>query len=93
MVVKGKTSTGFSFSVDDRIEKDVRLARVLVKANGDDDIERLNAIFEFEKLLLGNQVEKFEEHVAKKNDGYVPTEVVSNLLLEIFGALKNAKKS
>lgn len=96
----GKTKTGFKYEIDDRVLNDWRFVNALARAQGgvdnDDKMDQLRGSLEMVNLMFGKEGEaKLMEHIAKTNDGYVPTEAVMNEIKDIFESkqVKNSHSS
>ena len=92
--MKITTKTGFKFEVDERIFTDYRFVDAIAEAsNQDDKVGELKGTAELVNLVFGSKKKAFMDHIAKKNDGFVPAEVVSNELQYViteYNALKNS---
>lgn len=84
-MIKGETSTGFKFEIDERALQNYELIEVLTDV---DDNPLL--VPKLVKMLLGKQSENLKEHV-KDADGYVPTEKMVEEIAEIFKSSQNLK--
>ncbi len=86
----GKTSSGFSFDVDEQKLDDYKLMKKLNDvSNG-----QSGKIVEVIGMLLGSdQEEKLMEHVEKLNDGKCSATGMVKELEEIFEALKGKNSS
>ena len=60
-IVKGKTSSGLSFTIDTRIKDDVRLLYYLTKAKKEDvtGMDKAEAIMSMLGLIFGDNLETF----------------------------------
>lgn len=97
-MIKGITSSGFEFEVDERCLNDWRLIKAISKSDSKDQVDRLHAIATMINMLLGDEgEEKLVDFIAKNNDGYVPSEKMYAIVKEVFDEVKNineeAKKS
>ena len=93
-MVEGKTKSGFNYKYDERILNDYGL----LEAIGDFDassqkIEQVTALKRIIDYLLGENREAFLEHIAKKNDGFRPLDVMQGEILEIINASEQVKNS
>lgn len=88
--MKVETKSGFKFDFDDRILEDWRLVEAITDADSDDPVKILKGTRETIELLFGENKEKLMDHIAKKNDGYVPTDKIRE---ELFDAISKAKNS
>lgn len=92
-MIEGKTKSGFKFAIDERIGKDWRLITNISLVENGDSSDQLKGTTEIVHLLLGKNEQKFMEHIAKKNEGYVPIEAVIDELRDIISATKETKNS
>lgn len=92
--MKITTKTGFKFDVDERIFSDYRFVDAVAEASDPDDkVGELRATTKLVDLVFGDKKKAFMDHVAKKNDGFIPAEVVNNELQYViteYNALKNS---
>lgn len=87
-----KTKSGFEYTVDPRILTDWRFTMAVAKIQTGTDLEKMNCVGEMLNLLLGNdQQTKLMEHIAKKNDGFVPAEAIMAEVTEIITKESAAK--
>lgn len=93
MKVSGKTETGFKFSIDDRVLDDWRLIQNIELAESENLTERVKGTNALVRLLLGDNEEKLMEHIAKKNDGFIPSSAVTSELASIIKATRELKNS
>lgn len=95
-MVKGKTTSGIKFQLDERIKDDARFIYYLTKAQDDNsDLgEKSKAITGILKLIFGSDegVIGFMNTVAAMHDGICNVEVMLSELTEMFDAL-NTKNS
>lgn len=92
-MVKGTTTSGFNFEIDERLAEDYRfLSSILIAEDEKEaDITRLKACFDICEFIMGDQKEAFIEHIKSKNDGYVPFTVVKDEVAEIIAESKKLK--
>lgn len=92
--MKITTKTGFKFDVDERIFSDYRFVDAVAEASDPDDkVGELRATTKLVDLVFGDKKKAFMDHIAKKNDGFIPAEVVNNELQYViteYNALKNS---
>lgn len=92
--MKITTKTGFKFDVDERVFSDYRFVDAVAEASDPDDkVGELRATTKLVDLVFGDKKKAFMDHVAKKNDGFIPAEVVNNELQYViteYNALKNS---
>ena len=92
-MVKGKTTSGIKFQIDERIKDDARLLYLLTLLQKEDTslAEKGQLVFELLGMVFGNDgIMPFMDEVAKKNKGICSTEAMMRELNEIFDAI-NAK--
>ena len=88
--VKGTTTSGFKFAVDDDVFKDWRFLKAVRKMDHGTGEEQLDASLELVALLFNDPVEeeRFYAYLAEKNGGRVPAEVVGTEVGEIMKILQ-----
>lgn len=86
--MKGTTQSGFEFDVADDIVNDMELFEALCDVDAGD----VRAIVTVCRRVLGDRKAALYEHV-RGADGRVPMDGVTAEIADIFGALKNGKKS
>jgi hypothetical protein len=92
-MIGGKTKTGFSFEVDEKMLNDWRLTKALVKMQDTTNtVERFKGVDEALTLLLGDKVDDLMDHLIKKNKGYAPIEKLTAEIIDIMNSVK-AKNS
>ena len=95
--MKITTKTGFKFEVDERIFTDYRFVDAIAQASDTENkVGELKATAELVNLVFGSQKKAFMDHIAKKNDGFVPAEIVNDELQYVFteyNELKNSSSS
>lgn len=90
--MQGKTKSGFAYKCDDRVLTDWRFTMAVSKTQSGDGFEKLEGAQKMIQMLLGEDgYEKLMEHIASKNDGYVPAENVMSEVADILNAYKEAK--
>lgn len=92
---KGITRTGFECEFDERITDDMRFLDLLADLM-DEDLSETDAVIKTSKLitmLLGKDNKKaLYDHIAKLNDGFVPSTVIMGEVFDIMkadGDIKN----
>ena len=84
--ITGKTTSGFSYSYDQRVLTDwdfISLLGVLTD-EGKKETEKIATMQKLFKLILGDeQTNELIEHIRKQNEGYAPIEEVMKELGEI----------
>ena len=93
MIIEGKTKSGFKFKIDDRILDDWRLIDAIGLSESDDASEQIRGMRDLVRLVIGDQFDALKEHIADKNDGYIPSKKVTDLIIEIVNTSKELKNS
>ena len=86
--MKGKTSTGFEFDIEDERLDDMELVDIMAEIN-----ENPLLMPKLCKMLLGEEQKKRLYDHLRSEDGRVPIEATTNAIQEIFnspGDLKNS---
>ena len=88
-MIKGKTSSGFKYKLNDNIKKDWRFIQKLTKLKEIEDsaskeIDFINIMAEIESIIFEDKGKAFEAHIAKNNDGIVPIDIALKELLEVI---------
>lgn len=86
-MIEGKTSTGFTFSIDEKLLNNMELVDALAEVD-----ENPVAVSKMMDLLFGNQKKQLYDHL-RTEDGRVPVEAVINEIMEIFEASGKAGKN
>lgn len=94
--MKGKTSTGFEFDIDDRAVRDVRFLDMAAavydeSATPMDKVRGFHALVSL--LLSDEQKDALYAHVSAQNDGYVPIDALERELTEIVSGGGKASKN
>ena len=86
-MIKGTTSSGFSFKVPDGIKTDYRFLRAFKKLKSGSTEQQVAGAIELISVVFGNEAEedRFLQHVADKN-GRADVEPVYRELGEIIAA-------
>lgn len=92
-MVKGKTSTGYKFEVNEAILNDWRFTKALSAASAKSDTAKVAGYTQMVSLLLGEEgEERLCEHCMQE-DGTVPVGKISAEVQEIIAAIgEKAKK-
>lgn len=91
MIIEGKTKSGFKFKIDDRILDDWRLIDAIGLSESDDASEQIRGMRDLVRLVIGDQFDALKKHIADKNDGYIPSKKVTDLIIEIVNTSKELK--
>lgn len=92
-MVKGKTTSGIKFQIDEKIKEDARLLYILtlIQRESTPVDEKGKLVFDLLAMIFGDQgVMSFMNEVAKKHDGVCSIEAMMVELNDIFEAI-NAK--
>ena len=87
-MIKGKTSTGFEFNIDQSIGNDYELVELL--GNLDEDFLTMTKVVN--RVLGKEQANKLKEHV-RNEKGIVPTDRMAEEISEIFQSTDEGKNS
>lgn len=91
-MIKGKTTSGFAFSVpDNRVKNNAELFDALAELV-DGENQNPYAMSQVCTMILGDQKKAFYDHLRGK-DGIVPLDKVETELMEIISASSDAKNS
>lgn len=90
-MIKGKTSTGFEFNVDERIKDDWRIIDAIVDSESEDASVKLKASKTLVDLILGKDKERMIKHITDNNDGFCTSDALLAEITEIFNAIKELK--
>ena len=90
-MIEGKTKSGFKFKIDERVLDDWRLLSYIAMSESDNASEQIQGAYKLVSLLLGDDEKKFMDFIASKNDGFIPSSVVSDTLAEIIKSAKDLK--
>lgn len=87
-MVTGTTSSGFSFSLDEKVLDDMELVDTLAQMQEGDPL----AISAVVRMVLGDQRRALYDHL-RTADGRVPASAVSEEIRQIFDAFGKAGKN
>lgn len=88
-LIKGKTSSGFEFSINPNLANDYRVIKLIAQIDNTDDSDTnvIGAVVKLIDILLGPKGDQaLEKHVALE-DGTVPTDKMMAEIGEIIGFL------
>lgn len=85
-MVKGKTKSGISYEVDERIKDDTRLFQYATELQSEDTQLQSRALFDLLALMFGGRtgVINFQNTVASVHDGVCTSELLMTELTEIM---------
>lgn len=94
-MVEGKTTNGYKFKVDERAITDWSVLEAIADIESGEVTKVIKGTTNMANALLGaDGVKDLLNHIRKNNDGYAPSEMVQNEIIEIFEAAdKQSKKS
>lgn len=90
-MITGKTKSGFKFSIDERIKDDWRVLSAIADCESADESKKIVGLSSLVDIILGNQKVEFLDHIAKKNDGFVPSSAVMDDVTSILNAMNELK--
>ena len=82
--MQGKTKSGYKYEIDDRVLKDWRFVEAITEADKGKGVAQLEGARKMIHLMFGEDYDRFMEHIANQNDGFVPAEAVMAEVKEIF---------
>lgn len=92
-MVKGKTSTGFEYEINERITTDWRFIKAIAGSSSKDDAKKLAAYADLATLLLGEDGEERLSRHCMEEDGIIPSDRISSEIAEILNSIvENQKK-
>ena len=91
--MQGTTKSGYEFNIDNRILSDWRFVEALTKcqSKSSNEFEKLAGIQTMAKLLFGDKYDEYIKHIASKNDGFCPSEIIMGEITEIFQSANGSK--
>ena len=87
------TESGFEFWIDKRVFNDWRFVTLTGKMTKGSEIEQISAVETALKMLLGNAYDMLLNHIAEKNDGFVPSDKIVEEFVQIINSTKNLHSS
>lgn len=91
-MIKGKTSTGFEYEVNEKILNDWRFTKAIAASAAKDDARKVAGYTGLVTLLLGEDGEEALCTHCTQEDGTIPTEKISNEVLEILTEIGQQRK-
>lgn len=90
--MQGETKSGFKYNFDNRILTDWRFTNAVTETQTGKDLEKVSGANKMITLMLGvDGYNELMEHIASKNDGFVPAEAVMAELADILESAKETK--
>lgn len=91
-MIKGKTRSGFEFSVSRRILDDWRFTLAIADAESKDPSRSVQGSVNCVRLLLGDQEESLYAHIAEA-DGTIPKDKIGEEVADIIKELGKTQKN
>lgn len=92
-MIEGKTKSGFKFKIDSRVLDDWSLVEAIALSDSKDASEQICGLKRLYDIIIGPQNDALKKHIADRNDGFVPSEQVSEMLVEIITTARELKNS
>ena len=93
-MIEGTTKSGFKFKYDDRILNDYELLEAIGEFDASSTkFQQVAALKRVLDYLLGENKDALMRHIASKNDGFKPLDIVQAEILEIIQASDKIKNS
>lgn len=92
-MIEGKTKSGFKYRIDERVLDDWRLIEAIRDSDSEDGSAAIRGMVNISNLLLGDQADALKKHIADRNDGFIPKDVMVNTMIEIVQSSKELKNS
>lgn len=85
-MVKGVTSSGFSFTIPDNLMTDFRFLKTYAKMKNGDEDEQLNGALDLISIVFSDEAEeeRFYKHLAGDKGGRIPVSEVFREVGEII---------
>lgn len=98
-MIKGITTSGFEYSIDERKLSDWRVIKNLAKLkdledvsdNEDVALDFINIMGNIEEIIFADKGKAFEKHILSQNNGIVAPVVALKEILEILKSNKETK--
>lgn len=92
-MIKGKTSTGFEFEVNEKIVTDWRFMKIMAATLSKEDGRRIDGYTSLVNLMLGAEGEERLCAHCTDDDGMIPMERISDEIVDIMNVInENSKK-
>lgn len=93
-MITGTTTTGFEFSVDERVLDDWNFLQAIADADSGEESRVIKGITNIANMVAGKDgMKKLLEHVRGYCDGYAPAQEVEREIIDIINESKEIKKS
>lgn len=89
-MVKGKTSSGFEFSIPDGLDKDFRFVKAYSAIQNGDEAQAMSGAADLVSAIFADskQEDRLYKHIGKSYGGRVPIDVLFEEIKEIISAAK-----
>ena len=92
-IIHGTTDSGFEYWIDKRVFNDWRFVTLTGKMTKGSEIEQITAVETALKMLFGDAYDTLLNHIAEKNDGFVPSDKIVEEFVQIIKSTKNFPSS
>ncbi len=95
-MVKGTTSSGFSFEIPEGLDNDFRFVKAYEMTFSGDEEKAMKGVVKLVSAIFANNEEEEErlyEHLGKKYNGRVPFDVLFEEIKEIIDLAKSSDES
>lgn len=92
-MLAGKTKSGFEYEIDERAKNDWRFVKLIPLLKSGSDDEQAQALFDVVSMLFKDNGVALEAHIAAQNDGFVPSDIFIDEVIEILTSDDDLKKS
>lgn len=92
-MIKGKTTSGFKFEVNDGIGNDFRVLEAIADADSEDESAKVRGTVELVRVLLGKDGKASLYRHLEKIHGSVPTDAVLAEVTEILKISREESKA
>ncbi len=86
-MVKGKTSSGFEFEVNEKVTKSWEFTKTVKLVKSRDDADQVSGVVDIVHMLLGNQEDALMDHL-RDSDGYAMTADIVAEISEILAIIQ-----
>lgn len=85
-MIKGTTTSGFEFKVDESLLNDFMFIRAFKMANSSDPEEQVTGTVDLVRILFNDreEEERYYKHLSSKHGGRVPADIIGRELGEII---------
>lgn len=96
-MIKGKTSSGFRYTLKDGVLTDWRIIKKLARLSEMEDeaessvLDFINIMSDIEEIIFPDKGEAFEKYILDHNDGIIAPQVALKDLMEILKSNEQTK--